>query len=149
MQRLFRVGSIILKSDLNFCEKGPVILSRHYHLVTLFVGHYYDKVKHRGRHFTNRATRSAGWHVRTKRLVSSYTFKYERFLQIRWGPSTNSCRMFKRIIFDRHRRQATFVKIFPLIAKATLEHTIDHSDLIGDVLLLMGKKLCQNQFPVE
>ena len=90
-QRLLREGSSIAKSDLNISEKEPVVLSGHRHRVTPFLGHYYDKIKHRGRHSTDRATRSAGLDVMTKRLISSDTHKDVSYRQIGRQPTTNSC----------------------------------------------------------
>lgn len=89
-QGLYPKGSCIVISDLNTSDNEPVILSGQHHKVTPFVRHYNDKIKHRGRDFTDRTTRSVGWNVRTKHLISSDTHKYVTFRQLRKGPSTSS-----------------------------------------------------------
>ncbi|XP_052062914.1 uncharacterized protein LOC127702663 [Mytilus californianus] len=73
---LLRVGGRIVKSDLNFREKKPLIVPGRHHIATLLVRHYHDKIKHQGRHFTDGAIRSAGfWIVGAKRLISSIIHK--------------------------------------------------------------------------
>ena len=130
-QPLLRGGSSIAKSDLNFSEKEPVVLSGHHQKVTPFLGHYYNKIKHRGPHFTDKTARSAGLNIKTKRLISSDTKKDGTFRQTGRGSNITFRHTHRRTTFNRRRRLTTLEKTVPTISTTAMEHSTNHSDLIG------------------
>ncbi|XP_071152766.1 uncharacterized protein [Mytilus edulis] len=140
-QRLLRGGCSIVKSDLNISEKEPVVLSGHRHRVTPFLGHYYDKIKHRGRHSTDRATRSAGLDVMTKRLISSDTHKDVSYRQIGRQPTTNSC---YTSIYLRSSSPSNYVGENSSHYRYSSNRTF--YNVVRDTLLLKDKKLCLPSF---
>ncbi|XP_063402324.1 uncharacterized protein LOC134686584 [Mytilus trossulus] len=146
-QPLLRGGSRIAKSDLNFSEKEPVVLSGHHQKVTPFLGHYYNTIKHRGPHFIDRTTGSARWNVRTKRLISSDTQRDVTFRQTGIGSSISSRHTHRRTPFNRRRRLTTLEKTVPTISTATMEHFANHSNRIREILLQRTRNCAEPSFP--
>ncbi|XP_076074970.1 uncharacterized protein LOC143045968 [Mytilus galloprovincialis] len=146
-QPLLVGGSSIAKFDLNFSEKEPIVLSGHHHKVTPFLGHYYNKIKHRGPHFTDKTARSAGLNITTKRLISSDTKKDGTFRQTGRASNITSRHTHRRTTFNRRRRLTTLEKTVLTISTTALEHSTNHSDLIGEILLHRTRNCAEPSFP--
>ncbi|XP_071122109.1 uncharacterized protein [Mytilus edulis] len=137
----------IAKSDLNISEKEPVVLSGHHHKVTPILGHYYNKIKHRGPHFTDKTARSAGLNIKTKRLISPDTKEDGAFRQTGRGSNINSRHTHRRTTFNRRRRLTTLEKTVPTISTTAMKHSTNHSDLIGEILLHRTRNCAEPSFP--
>ncbi|XP_063404711.1 uncharacterized protein LOC134688168 [Mytilus trossulus] len=69
---LLRVGGRLKNSDIESCEKMPVIIPGKSYIATLIVKHCHNAVQHMGRHFTEGVIRSRGiWLTGCKRLINS------------------------------------------------------------------------------
>ena len=81
---LLRVGGRLKNAYLETREKTPIIIPGKHHIATLLVRHFHERVKHKGRHFTEGAVRSAGyWIVSSKRLISSVPHKCVKCRKLR------------------------------------------------------------------
>lgn len=69
---LLRVGDRIRNAGLNIELTNPVLIPK-YHVSTLIIRHYHEKIHHQGRQITEGSIRSAGfWLIGAKRLVTSF-----------------------------------------------------------------------------